>query len=359
MDGDGPLEWASVEALLEGHWYNAVANLLNNALRKSDVEGPLVEARDLAEAARRVMDLDAEDFAGLAQGFDKTWSARLAASSFPDEPREASRGALGSLVPLYQLMLEVLEIRAVRDEPLQVVVIAHLIGEYLIQLAWESTLGHGGDPMRMAAVVGGSRWGTDDPKCAHSSVLRSTARRVLHATQGDQAGFTAYLDGFHSRLGDALGVCAMNHATVNAGERPDVGEMCPNPCDFATRAPLEERRDLDARVRLARIYCDSPILALRHHAPVGHFFGVPSVAEIADAWPDTWHKLTQQWPDGDNPLLKVVPVGRPGDVEALPGLSALISAVAGRPMGPGRVLHAIREDIARALREAQSSEEAQ
>lgn len=356
MEGDGPLEWASVEALLEGHWYNAVASLLNNALLKTDHEGPLVEARDLAEAAKRVMDLDAEDFAGIADGFDKVWSTRLAESAFPDEPREVSRGALGSLVPLYQLMLEVLEIRAVCNEPLQVVVIAHLIGEYLVQLAWESTLGHGGDPMRMAKEVGGSRWGTNDPLCAHPPALRSTAKRVLHATQGDQAGFTAYLDGFHSRLGDALGICAMNYETVKPGERPDVGVMCPNPCDFAADRPLVERRNLDARVRLARIYVDSPILALRHHAPVGHFFGVPSVEEIDEAWPNTWAKLTQQWPDGSNPLLDPALVSGPATVEAMPGLSALISAVAGRPIGPGRVLHAIREDISRALHDAQSAE---
>ena len=47
---------------------------------------------------------------------------------------------------------------------------------------------------------------------------------------------------------------------------------------------MEHRRDLDARVRLALIYAESPIVALRHHAPVGHFFGVPSFAEIAEAW---------------------------------------------------------------------------
>jgi hypothetical protein len=35
--------------------------------------------------------------------------------------------------------------------------------------------------------------------------------------------------------------------------------------------------------------------------------------------------------------------------EALPGLSALVSAVAGRPVGPGRLLRDIGEDVARAL----------
>ena len=141
----------------------------------------LARARELAEAARRVLDLDAEDFTAISRRFDAPWVGRLADSSFPAVPRDPIRGALGSLVPLYELMLEVLQIRALRREPLQVVVTAHLIGEYLIQLAWESTLGHGGDPLRLATFVGGSRWGTEDPVCRHSSALRSTARRALHA----------------------------------------------------------------------------------------------------------------------------------------------------------------------------------
>ena len=132
-------------------------------------------------------------------------------------------------MPLYELMLEVLQVRAIRREPLQVVVTAHLIGEFLAQLAWESTLGHGGDPLYLADFVGGSRWGTNDPVCAHSSAQRSTAHRALNACQGDTAGFTTYLDRFHSRQGDALSVCAMNLDTIARGDRPDVGESVPIP----------------------------------------------------------------------------------------------------------------------------------
>ena len=86
-------------------------------------------------------------------------------------------------------MLEVLQVRAIRREPLQVVVTAHLIGEFLAQLAWESTLGHGGDPLYLADFVGGSRWGTDDPVCAHSSSQRSTAHRALNACSGRRGRF--------------------------------------------------------------------------------------------------------------------------------------------------------------------------
>jgi hypothetical protein len=343
---------STIGALLRGHWYDAVLALLEDSAPREGLDDPPVDlnwARELAEVARRVLDLDAEDFTAISRRFETPWATRLADCSFPAEPRDSIRGALGSLIPLYELMLEVLQIRAQRREPLQVVVTAHLIGEYLIQLAWESTLGHAGDPLRLADFVGGSRWGTDDPICRHSSALRSTAHRALHACSGDVAGYTTYLDRFHSRLGDAFGVCALNLDVVAPGDRPDVGEPCPNPCSFVTGLGLEHRRNLDARVRLALLYIDSPIVALRHHAPVGHFFGVPSVAEISAAWMLTWEKVSAPWPDGANPLLDAGLTSEAPQQEPLPGLSALVSAVAGRPVGPGRLLRDIGGDVARSL----------
>ena len=138
----------------------------------------------------------------------------------------------------------------------------------------------------------------------------------------------------------------MNHHTVGLGERPEIGLTCPNPCAWAVDGSLAERRDLDARVRLALLYQDSAVVALRHHAPVGHFFGVPSNKEISHAWVRTWQRLTQEWPDGHNPLTRAGAVpGAPGEREALPGLSALVSAVAGRTIGPGRLIRDIRNDL--------------
>lgn len=341
MTPSGPR--ADLGPLLDHHWYDAVASLLGSGGQAAS------RAAGLARVARRVLDLDAEDFGAVAAQHDRPWARRLVDAAFPLEPRDEPRGALSSLVPLYELMLEVLDLRAARGEPLQIVVTAHLIGEFLSQLAWEPRLGHAGDPLRMAGDVGG-RWGTEDRECPHSSAQRTTARRSLRAADGDRAGYTAYLDRFHSRLGDTLAVCAMNHRTVAAGERPDVGGTCPNPCDFALVGDLRARRDLDARVRLARVYVSSPLVALRHHAPVGHFFGVPSTTEISTAWVDTWTRLTQPWADGSNPLL-LGRHGRPGPDEALPGMSALVSAVAGRPIGPGTVIRELGADVRAALEE--------
>ncbi|MBA3528560.1 MAG: hypothetical protein H0T91_04480, partial [Propionibacteriaceae bacterium] len=299
------LDLSTLQMLVDGHWYDALAVLLERSLPAVGASPQLLRVRALATAARRVLDLDAEDFSSIARDFSAPWIPRLAACSFPQQPRDPQRGALGSLVPLYQLMLEVLELRALRRESLQIVVTAHLISEYLVQLAWESTLGHGGDPEQLETFVAGSRWGTDDRLCPHSPAQRSTAKRLLSACKGDLAGYTAYLDRFHSRQGEALAVCAMNHATIGPGERPDVGVTCPNPCGFITELPMPDRRDLDARVRLALLFSESPIVALRHHAPVGHFFGVPSAQEIAAAWAMTWDKVSLPWPDGDNPLQSV------------------------------------------------------
>lgn len=197
--------------------------------------------------------------------------------------------------------------------------------------------------------VEGSRWGSDDPSCPHSANLRSTAHRTLNACSGDLAGYTAYLDRFHSRQGHALAVCALNHETTGVGDRPDVGPSCPHPCDFAVRGSMEQRRSLDARVRLAMIYLESPLVALRHHAPAGHFFAVPSSAEISAAWLETWARLTRAWPDGANPLLdpdRAVLI--PAD-EVLPGLSSVLSVVADRPIRPGRVIRDISDELTQVL----------
>lgn len=342
---------AGLVVLAENFWFDACEAMLRQRIAAGDDDPAVALAHRLAAIGHRVISLDAEDFLELAQQvMSRPWATRLGQCCFPIEPRAKERGALGSLVPLYELMLEVIQLRSQRHEPQALVVTAHLIAEYLCQLAWESRLGHGGDPLRLPRDVG-ERWGTEDPECPHSSAMRATAKRAVNAGQGDLKGFTSYLDRFHSRLGDTLAVCAMNHETIAAGERPDVGPTCPNPCRWAVAGGLAERRDLDARLRLGLIYLESPLVALRHHAPVGHFFGVPSIAEISEGWVKTWEKLTTQWPDGSNPLVAAVESGDyhvPQD-EALPGLSMLVSVVAGRPVTPGHLLHDIAADIVATL----------
>ena len=296
----------------------------------------LSRARELAEVARQVLDLDAEDFTAISRRFDAAWAGRLADSSFPAQPRDPIRGALGSLVPLYELMLEVLQIRALRREPLQVVVTAHLIGEYLIQLAWESTFGHGGDPLRLADFVGEQPVGDRGPhlpalvgaaehRAPGAERLLRRRRRLHHLPRPVPLPAGGGLRGLRARTSTssagASDPTSASHARSMRASSPSWG--------------ARQRRDLDARIRLAMLYIDSPIVALRHHAPVGHFFGVPSVTEISEAWLRTWEKVSAPWPDGANPVLAPTLEARAPAGEALPGLSALVSAVAGRPDRPG------------------------
>src|SRR3712207_7378536 len=66
---------------------------------------------------------------------------------------------------------------------------------------------------------------------------------TLFRSSGDVAGYTTYLDRFHSRLGDALGVCGLSLDVVGKGDRPEVGEPCPNPCAFVTGlGPDQDRK---------------------------------------------------------------------------------------------------------------------
>lgn len=335
-----------IAALCEAGWVDAAESILGRHAVSGRDEESVGRARELAGVARRVLALDAEDLEVLAPLVDPALGERLVAAGFPHRPDAEHRGALGDLVGLYELMLEVLDTRMVREEPQHIVVTAHIIGEYLTQLAWQPVLGHGGDPAALPHTVG-QRWGGDGQGCAHTSAMNATARRALHAARGDEVGYTAYLNKFHSRLGEALGVCAMNHEIVAAGQRPDVGITCPHPCAWVLAWPRQVRSALDARVRLARIYQESPLVALRHHAPVGHFFGVPSAAEISQAWIATWTKLTEQWPDGCNPLCdRDAPGWRvEAPQEALPGLSRLVSVVAARPIRAGHLLGDLREAV--------------
>ncbi|MFM2437572.1 MAG: hypothetical protein RLZ55_383, partial [Actinomycetota bacterium] len=78
-------------------------------------------------------------------------------------------------------------------------------------------------------------------------------------------------------------------------------------------------------------FADSPIVAARHHSPVGHFFTLPSVGELDSLWQESvagldrgWEKARRTvtgWPDGWG-------CGATGD-ERLAGLAALVGYIAG------------------------------
>ncbi len=299
------------------------------------------EVRGLCRFAVRVLELDAEDFASLS-GVPPELLALIASAHIPPQPLQPDRGALGSLHPTYRLFLEVLTVRWNRGELSSVLAILHLMAEYMPLLAWETVLGHAGDPARLGLALRGegSRWATDDPLCDHPPSLRRSLRTVLHIVDQDVEQWQRYLDRDHSRVSAALGQCA-SHPTKG---RPDPGRLCSTPCTVWTRLDPAQAEDLERRMTLVGLFVDSPVLGLRHAAPVGHGFGVPDRAELLEEWRATWDRLTAPWKCGRNPLHDASPHDTP-----LPGLEAFLSAVAGVSIQPLGVLDRVDALLARRL----------
>jgi hypothetical protein len=282
----------------------------------------------LCAFGQRLLDLDAEDFGNVDAARDANTDhsfsdrvsgervppelvARARSCRMPQDPREHERGALGSLVPAYRLLLEVIALRYARRETTAVVAAIHITSEYLPLLAWEPVLGHAGDPARIGpAVTGdGSVWGDfDDHECPHTRPERAAAAHVLKVAHESGPQWRSYLDRQHSHVAHALAVCA--------------GE-CRRPCSVLTRHPEAEQAELERRNRAVLAYVSSPIVRLRHTAPVGHGFGVPSVGEVREAWLRSRVELAE-----------LEPAAKTEDGYPLPGLPSFFSALAGRVVVP-------------------------
>lgn len=295
----------------------------------------------LCRFAERVIELDAEDFATL-RGVPAPLLAMVRGAHMPNEPRAADRGALRSLVSTYRLFLEVLHVRWARREQSSVLAVLHLMAEYLPLLVWEEVLGHAGDPLRLAELtdVPGSRWGTDSRACDHPPGLRRLLRRATMITEQDEEQWERYLDREHSRVSAALGQCASHHVPGRA----EPSRVCRRPCSLWTQLPAPQADLIERRMTLAATFTSSPVLALRHAAPVGHGFGVPSRAELQEEWRATWVELTAAWVGSTNPF--VVPLEGPDHpvvasslaAGPLPGLAEFLSCVAGVAITPLGVL---------------------
>ncbi|HEY2947555.1 MAG TPA: hypothetical protein VGJ53_04015 [Micromonosporaceae bacterium] len=285
------------------------------------------EVQHLCAFGQRLLDLDAEDF-GLA---DATVDAntdttiadgvggdavpahlrlRALACRMPQAADERHRGALGTLRPAYRLLLEVIDAHWRRRETAALVATIHIASEYAPMLVWERILGHAGDPALLPTAVAGegSAWGDFQYRdCPHTKAERSAAKRVLRVAQDQQVGWQSYLDRQHSTTARALAVCAAE---------------CGRPCTVVTRLSKEDVSTVAEGCRLALAFVDSPIVRLRHSAPVGHGFGVPSPDEVRLAWDRSRRSLSRSGVD------------LPDDGFALPGLPSLFGAFAGVPMPP-------------------------
>ena len=339
--------WAIVDLLVGRYAFGEVSAAVAEGL----ITGPdhrLAQIQQLCAFGQRLLDLDAEDFGEPDAATDANVDHAVAdrvhgdavpaplvrrslAARMPQSPYERNRGALGSLRPAFALWLEVIGARWARRQTSPLVATLHIISEYLPLLAWEPMLGHAADPLRMPASVAGlgSRWGElDDDVCPHSRTLKSAAGRSLRVAGEPDAGWQSYLDRQHSLVSAALGFCAA---------------QCRTPCSVLTRHPRDERAELESRCRTAQSFTDSALIQLRHSAPVGHGFGVPSRREVLDVWMQTRGHLGAREPAVLEP-----------DGFVLPGLPSLLSTLAGAPITPDTLIADTAAELHRALRTLES-----
>ncbi|WP_433226883.1 hypothetical protein [Actinomadura formosensis] len=322
-------------ALARRYAFGDLAALITQGTLAADGRPARIAA--LCAFGQRVLDLDAEDF-GMPEDageVPRDLLDRARASRMPQTPWERPRGALASLRPAYSLLLEVIAIRWHRRDMAALVAAVHIAAEYLPMLAWEPVLGHAGDPALIGASVcgEGSRFGVPvEPgsarMCDHTRAERSACERTLRVAKEPGPGWRAYLDRQHSQVASALGDCAAR---------------CRTPCTVMTRLDGLVRADLSDRCRLACDFTDGALVKLRHAAPVGHGFGVPSPEEVQTAWKRALRSLSR------HPLGHKALAGADDDPYPLRGLPALFSAIAGADLHPDTLLHDVTERIASTL----------
>lgn len=285
---------------------------------------PSAEIADVCEFGQRLLSLDAEDFAAEARSVPADLRRLARACHMPQTPREQPRGALESLRPAYGLLLEVIAVRWHRRELSPMIAAVHIAAEYLPLLTFEPQLGHAGDPAHWPAGLSaeGSRFGViGDRECDHTKSEQSATNRTLRVSGEPAEGWRAYFDRQHSQVAGALAVCVAT---------------CRNPCAAMDWIEPGPRADLQIRARTALAFAETPLVRLRHAAPVGHGFGVPSPEEVLDAWERSRTALDKNavgasvMKDDDFPL---------------PGLASLFSAVATAPIVPATLLKGVSDHI--------------
>lgn len=285
---------------------------------------PAAEIADVCEFGQRLLSLDAEDFAVEAKAVPADLRRQARACHMPQTPREQPRGALESLRPAFGLLLEVIAVRWHRRELSTMIAAVHIAAEYLPLLAFEPHLGHAGDPARWpdGLSMPGSRFGViGDRECDHTKAEQSATNRTLRVAGEPPEGWRAYFDRQHSQVAGALAVCVAS---------------CRNPCTAMDWIAPEARADLHVRARTALTFAETPLVRLRHAAPVGHGFGVPSPEEVLDAWQRSRSALDKN---------EVGAAATKDDGFPLPGLPSLFSAVADAPIAPATLLAGVSRHV--------------
>ncbi len=336
-------------ALARRYAFREIAYLLGGgATGMALSQRELARIQQLCAYGKRLIELDTEDLdeanAAIGATTDTTFATLVGTEFVPrqivergelsrvrQEPKEGVNDALTSLYPMYRLLLEVIQIRWDRSDTLWLLSAFHIAGEYAPMLAWQRYLGHAGDPFRLRhdpAFSGpNSRWGhLDDSDCPQPKPLKAAAGRAMRAADEPPSGWRNYLDRQHSVVSAALGVCASD---------------CPFPCTVMTTIARGNRAALSEACRIAAAYRGSALIKLRHRAPVGHGFGVPSRDEVSEAWQRTRRGIAKRGGIGKAALAE--------DGFALAGMPSLFSAIAGVPLAPDNLVRLTMDQVVDAL----------
>ena len=293
--------------------------------------------RNLARLGEAVLNVDTHDFEAWCQDSQIPHHIRedLSLRVWSMKSQEEPIGALKSLLPTFELLLEVLEIRILKGDISMGLSIIHLITEYLPLLGWQQELGHAGNPKQLSEYLSqpNSMWQTE--VCPLNRQQRKSFESVFTARES-QKNWSTYLRDNHSRVAAALSICAgvPNPTSEVSGQR-----TCRTPCSIRSG-----NKDLAWSMVLVRRLKDSALLALRHDAPVGHFFSVPQESEILASWETAWQGLISdrdEAPQEQNPLRDITRTG------ALAGFPELLGVVAGlqHEMRPSNLVSKISAEI--------------
>ena len=176
--------------------------------------------------------------------------------------------------------------------------------------------------------------GPDDQECAHHRSQRRVAEKVRDGLpmRSDEQ-WQRFLREEFSRLGEMLTVCATRDGRRVAGSSV---RDCRADCAVWAAVPVPLREHQRRRARLALLLSRSSIVQLRHSAPIGHFFGVPSIDEIELEWADVVRQARR---------LADLDVGS-GDL--VDQLRVYCSAIAGTPLRSattiGRIADQLRDE---------------
>lgn len=293
--------------------------------------------RNLARLGEAVLNVDTHDFESWCQDDQIPQHIRddLALRTWPLKMQDEAAGALYSLIPTFELLLEVFETRILKGDISMGLSIIHLMTEYLPLLGWEQELGHAGNPKQLSQYLlqKDAMWKTDD--CPLNRQQRKAFESTITAYDS-QKNWSIYLRDNHSRVAASLSVCAgvPNPMSEVSGQR-----TCRTPC-----AIRKGNSDLAWAMVLARRLKDSSLLTLRHDAPVGHFFSVPQEPEILATWESTWQGLIadrDEAPATQNPLRSVT---RSGALAGFPELLGIVAGLDG-PMRPSNLVSKIVNEI--------------